>query len=330
VSPIDVAARPQVSVVVPLYNEEATVHELVERISAALAGRTERFEIILVDDGSTDRTPALLAAMEATNPAVRVRALSRNFGQSAALCCGIFESRGEVVVTMDGDLQNPPEEIPRLLEALGPGVDVVTACREVRHERVWRWLGSRLVHRIARALIGIDIQDFGGQFKAYRREVIDATRTAWAPGKPFFALAAWLGFRVVEIPVRHEPRRAGRSRYRLTSLVRLNVDLITSFTTVPLLLLAALSAGTGAAGTAGLAWCLWAGATSGLAAALSLLLLGLGGVFFAAAALGVYLARVYRTVAGGPTGWVLRRMDEPDNLGTSTHRERNPSSATSR
>jgi undecaprenyl-phosphate 4-deoxy-4-formamido-L-arabinose transferase len=297
---------PAVSVVVPLHNEEATLRELVERVSAVLAARGAGFEIVLVDDGSTDGTAAILADLAAANPAVRVFTFSRNFGQAAALCCGLFESRGRVVVTMDGDLQNPPEEIPRLLDALGPGVDLVTARRAVRHETAWRWAGSRLVHWIARLLVGADLEDFGGQFKAYRREVVEAARTAWAPGKPFFALAVWLGFRVVEIPVRHEARRAGRSRYRLGSLVRLNADLITSFTTAPLVLLGALGVLAGAGGVVGLAWCLWRG-TVGLGAALSLLLLGLAGVFFAAAALGVYLARVYRTVAGGPTGYVLRR-----------------------
>lgn len=306
----DASARPDVSVVAPLHNEAATLPELVERISATLGARGTTFEIVLVDDGSTDRTAELLASLAAVNPAVRALSLSRSFGQSAALCCGIFAARGRVVVTMDGDLQNPPEEIPRLLDALRPGVDLVTAHRSVRHEKTWRWLGSRFVHWIARALVGADIQDYGGQFKAYRREVVDATRTAWAPGKPFFALAVWLGFRVVEIPVRHDPRKVGESRYRLPSLVRLNVDIITSFTTVPLALLALLSAVTGAAGIAGVAWCLWTGATAGFAAMLSLLLLGLGGVFFAAAALGVYLARVYRTVSGGPTGYVLRQAAE--------------------
>jgi undecaprenyl-phosphate 4-deoxy-4-formamido-L-arabinose transferase len=307
------ALRPDVSVVVPLFNEEATVDELVARITRTLAARGMRFEIVLVNDGSADRTGERLAALAAAEPLVRVCTLSRNFGQAAALCCGIFEAHGAVVVTMDGDLQNPPEEIPRLLDALAPGVDVVTASRSVRHESAWRWLGSRAVHRIARLLVGIDIRDFGGQFKAYRREVVDATRTAWAPGKPFFALAAWLGFRVVEVPVRHEPRRTGRSRYHLLSLVRLNADLITSFTTLPLAALALLSVVTGTGGVAGVVWCLATGATTGFAAALSLLLIGLSGVFFAAAALGIYLARVYRTVAGAPTGYVVRegRSDEP-------------------
>ena len=298
--------RPAVSVVVPLFNEEGTIEELIARLRAVLVGRGERFEIVLVNDGSTDHTAERLAAAAATEPRVRIFTLSRNFGQAAALCCGIFAARGEVVVTMDGDLQNPPEEIPTLLDALTPGVDVVTASRTIRHETQWRWMGSRVVHWMARLLVGIDIDDFGGQFKAYRREVVEATRTAWAPGKPFFALAAWLGFRVREVPVRHEPRRSGGSRYGMLSLVRLNADLITSFTTLPLAALAALSVLAGTGGVLGVVVCLARGTTSGFGAALSLLLLGLGGVFFAAAALGIYLARVYRTVAGGPTGYVLR------------------------
>jgi undecaprenyl-phosphate 4-deoxy-4-formamido-L-arabinose transferase len=305
------APVPDVSVVAPLFNEAAVVGELVERITTTLAARGVSFEIVLVDDGSTDATPVRLAELARTNPAVRVRTLSRNFGQAAALCCGIFEARGRVVVTMDGDLQNPPEEIPRLLDALRPGVDLVTAKRASRYERPWRLFFSRFVHWTARALVGGDIEDFGGQFKAYRREVIDATRTAWAPGKPFFALAVWLGFRVVEVTVRHEPRKVGASRYRFPALVRLNLDLITSFTTVPLALLGLLSLVTGGAGVVGVVWVLACGATDGFGAQLSLLLLGLGGVFFAAAALGVYVARVYRTVAGAPTGYVLR-ADPPD------------------
>jgi undecaprenyl-phosphate 4-deoxy-4-formamido-L-arabinose transferase len=302
---------PDVSVVIPVHDEAATLRELVERVAAVFAAAGTSFEIVFVDDGSTDATPALLAELEDEvaheMAAVRVVTLVRNFGQAAALCCGIFEARGEVVVTMDGDLQNPPEEIPRLLDALAtPGVDVVTARRALRHGSIGRWLGSRMVHWIARVLVGVDIQDYGGQFKAYRRDVVDATRVAWAPGKPFFVLAAWLGFRVVEIDVRHEPRRVGQSRYDLASLVRVNVDLMTSFTTAPLLLLGVLAVASGTAGTVGLGWCWWTARPLGLAAGLSLLLLGAAAVFLAAAALGVYLARVYRTISGPPTGWVKR------------------------
>jgi undecaprenyl-phosphate 4-deoxy-4-formamido-L-arabinose transferase len=310
-----------VSVVAPLFNEAATVRNLVGRVGAVMRARGDDFEIVLVDDGSRDETPVVLAALAAEEPALRVVTLSRNFGQAAALCCGIFAARGRVVVTMDGDLQNPPEEIPRLLDALGPGVDLVTGRRSVRHETTWRWLGSRGVHWIARMLVGGHIEDYGGQFKAYRAEVIDATRSAWSPGKPFFALAAWLGFRVVEVDVRHEPRRVGRSRYNLLSLLRLNLDLITSFTTVPLALLGLLALVCGILGAAGLAWCLATGRTHGLAAGLALLLFGLGGVFLAAAAVGVYVARVYRTIAGSPTGWVVR-PPPPDAAAPATGERR--------
>lgn len=296
---------PDVSVVVPLFNESATVRALVERVHATLTGAGRTYELLLIDDGSTDDTPALLRTLAGAQPAVRVITFTRNFGQAAALACGIFSSRGAIVVTMDGDLQNPPEEIPVLLTAMRDGVEVVSARRAVRHEPFWRWLGSRFVHRIARALVPVAIEDFGGQFKAYRREVVDATRTAWAAGKPFFPLALWLGFRVAEVSVRHEPRAVGASRYRLMSLVRVNVDLITSFTTAPLALLAVVGLGAGAAGVLGITWCLLAARTHGFAAALSLTLFGVGGVFSAAAGLGLYLSRLYRTVSGGP-GWVVR------------------------
>jgi dolichol-phosphate mannosyltransferase len=136
--------------------------------------------------------------------------------------------------------------------------------------------------------------------------VIDATRTAWTPGKPFFALAVWLGFHVIEVPVRHDPRRAGDSRYRLTTLLRLNLDVITSFTTVPLALLAVMSGACGITGVIGVAWAVATDRPSRLVVDLSVLALGLSGVFFAAAALGLYLARVYRTVAGARLGYVLR------------------------
>jgi undecaprenyl-phosphate 4-deoxy-4-formamido-L-arabinose transferase len=305
----DSTPRPAVSVAVPLFNEEATIDELIDRVRSTLEKHGTSFEIVLVDDGSTDGTAERLARAAAADPRVRVRTLSRNFGQAAALCCGIFESSGDVVVTLDGDLQNPPEEIPRLLDALRPGVDVVTARRVARHENAWRLAGSRIVHWIARLLVGIDIEDFGGQFKAYRREVVEATRTAWAPGKPFFALAAWLGFRVLEVSVRHDPRRSGHSRYSLLALVRLNADLITSFTTLPLAALAVLAAVCAILGAAGAVWCLLVGGPFGFAAALSLLLLGLAGMFLATAALGVYLARVYRTVAGSATGYVVRHRE---------------------
>ena len=295
-----------VSVVVPLLNEERTVAELVTRICAVFDRRRERFELLLVDDGSRDATAARLREIEAEDPRVRVFEFTRNFGQAAALACGIFEARGRVVVTIDGDLQNPPEEIPKLLDAVEKGAFVVTARRAQRYERTWRWLGSRVVHGLARVLTGASIRDFGGQFKAYRREVVESLRPVWAPGKPIFPLALWLGYPVAEVDVAHAPRGAGGSRYTLGALVRINLDLVTSFTTVPLVLLGVVGVAGFALGALGLVLCLWLAPQNWLWPAICLALFAVGGVWVAAGTLGVYLARVYKNVSG-TAAFVMRR-----------------------
>ncbi len=307
--------EPAVSAVIPLCNEAATLVELSERLRATLVARQVPFEIVYVDDGSTDGTGPLLRRLEAEDARIRVFELTRNFGQAAALACGMFAARGDVVVTLDGDLQNPPEEIPRLLDALDKGADVATGARGRRYEGRARWLGSRVIHRLARRLTGVDIQDYGGQFKAYRRHVVERVRQLWAPGKPIFPLALWLGFPVVEVTVRHDPRRSGRSRYHLRSLLRINVDLVTSFSTLPLALLGVTGAGLFAAGFAGLVLCLGLRPAGWLPGAAALVTIAVGAIFLAAGVLGQYLGRVYRQVAGEAPAWVVRsgparNMDE--------------------
>ncbi len=304
-------AVPEVSVVVPLLDEEASVDELLARTSAVLEERGVSFELVLVDDGSRDATAAKLRAAEATDPRLRVFELLRNFGQNAALACGIFEARGDVVVTIDADLQNPPEEIPRLLDAIDGGADVATGLRTQRYEGLVRWLGSRAMHWLARRLTGARIRDFGGQFKAYRRPVVEEVRRIWAPGKPLFPLALWLGFPVAEVPVRHEPRRSGDSRYNLRSLLRINVDLITSFSTLPLAAIGAVGALCLGAGLVGIAICLWIPAST-FAQAASLTLLGVGALLLATGVLGQYLGRIYQQVAGRSPAFVVRRGPTSD------------------
>jgi undecaprenyl-phosphate 4-deoxy-4-formamido-L-arabinose transferase len=304
---------PDVSVVVPLLDEERTLSALVARTCAALEPRGARFELVLVDDGSRDGTAARLREIEAENPRVRAIELTRNFGQAAALACGLFAARGRVVVTIDGDLQNPPEEIPKLLDAVDKGAYVVSARRVQRYEPGWRWLGSRVVHGLARLLTGAQIRDFGGQFKAYRREVVESLRPIWSPGKPIFPLALWLGHPVAEVDAAHEPRAAGGSRYTLAALVRINLDLVTSFTTLPLVLLGAAGAAALALGAAGVLASWRLAPTGWLVPAASLALFAVGGVWCAAGVLGLYLARVYRHVSG-TAAWVVRRgplRDEP-------------------
>lgn len=298
---------PRVSVVVPLLDEAATVDELVERIGATLRAAQRSYELILVDDGSSDGTARRLREHESEDPRLHVYEFSRNFGQAAAIACGLFAARGDVVVTLDGDLQNPPEEIPKLLDALEKGADVATARRHRRYERSWRWLGSRVIHRMARHLTGVALDDVGGQFKAYRRPVVEAIRGAWAPGKPVFPLALWLGFPVAEVSVDHEPRRVGRSRYTLRSLLRINVDLITSFSTLPLALIGLAGGIAFGLGALGLLACLWLEPEGWLPGAASLTLLGSGALLLASGVLGQYLGRIYRIVAGDDRGFVVRR-----------------------
>lgn len=301
-----------VSVVVPLLNEEATLEELVTRLKAVLSARGGRHEIVLVDDGSQDRTREILRRLETGDPAVRVFELTRNFGQAAAVVCGLFAARGRMVVTLDGDLQNPPEEIPKLLDALEKGADIATAKRSQRYEGFGRWLGSRAIHWMAKRLTAAPIEDFGGQFKAYRRAALEATRQAWAPGKPFFPLALWLGFPVVEVPVRHEPRRVGSSRYSLRSLVHINLDLITAFTTFPLSLLGLAGTVLSGLGVVGIVGCLAIPEVGWFPAAISLTLFAVGALFAATGVLGQYLGRVYRQVAGGGPAFVVRRGPKRD------------------
>lgn len=298
---------PAISVVVAVYDDVHTVKELADRTSAALAARGETFELIFVDDGSRDGTVALLRAIEAQDARVRVFELTRNFGQAAALACGLFAAIGAVTVTLDGDLQNPPEEIPRLLDAIEAGAAVATARRGSRYEGLLRWLGSRAIHWLACRLTGVEIEDYGGNFKAYRRDALETTRHAWAPGKPFFPLALWLGHSVTEVTVRHEPRRFGTSKYSLLKLLRINFDLITAFTTLPLALMGAAGALCTVAGVAMLIlWAILDGAGWVIpAAALTLVLTG--AVFFAGGMLGLYLGRVYRLVAGAEPAYVVRQ-----------------------
>jgi undecaprenyl-phosphate 4-deoxy-4-formamido-L-arabinose transferase len=295
-----------VSIVVPLLDEERNVDELVQRTRAALEARRACFELILVDDGSRDGTAQRLREIEAEDERVRVFEFTRNYGQNAAIACGLFTARGRVVVTLDGDLQNPPEEIPKLLDAIAKGAWVATARRTQRYERSWRYLGSRVVHAVARLLTGAPIRDFGGQFKAYRAEVVEALRSVWAPGKPIFPLALWLGYPVAEVDVTHAPRTRGGSRYTLGALVRINLDLVISFTTLPLVLLGALGLVGVVLGALGLAVCALLEPAGWLAPATALAVFVLGGVWCAAGVLGLYLARVYKQVAG-PMPFALRR-----------------------
>jgi len=217
--------RPTLSVVIPLFNEARSLDPLHQRLTRTLEELGRPYEIIFVDDGSRDESADVLRALRARDAAVRMIRFNRNYGQHAAVFAGMERARGEIVVTLDADLQNPPEEIPRLLAALVNGVDVVGGRRVSRRDPWARRTASWLVNRATSAAVGVRLRDYGCMLRVYRRSVID--RILAFPGVPRYipVLAAAFASSMTEIPVGHSPREHGRSRYGLVRLARLAFDL---------------------------------------------------------------------------------------------------------
>jgi len=220
-------ARPETSVVCPLFDEEENVRPLVDAVRDALDGAT-RWELILVDDGSGDRT-ADLAREEEKDPRVRLLRLARNYGQATATQAGFDAARGEVIVTMDGDLQNDPLDILRLVDKLAEGYDLVVGFREERRDDfLTRTLPSRVANIVIRGLTGVPIRDNGCSLKAYRRDLVERLGLYSDMHRFIPALAVGAtGARIAQIPVRHHARRFGRSKYGLSRVWKVLADLMT-------------------------------------------------------------------------------------------------------
>ncbi len=233
----DPQESPALSVVVPLYNESATLRTLQQRLSAMLRSLGSSYEVIYVDDGSTDGTTDILREMQLNNSNVKVIVFNRNYGQHAAVMAGFEKSRGTSIVTMDGDLQNPPEEIPKLLKKLEEGHDVVGGWREAREDSLIRRFFSVVVSRITSLMVGVKMKDYGCMLRVYRREVVEQVCKSQEAAAFIPALANCFASSVAEISVAHSPRKSGRSRYSLFRLLRLNFDLLTGFSLLPIQLI---------------------------------------------------------------------------------------------
>jgi len=216
-------AQPRLSIVVPVYNEEANVDELYQRIVSAVA---DPAEFIFVDDGSRDGTHARLCEIAADDPRVRVIRFRRNFGQTAALSAGIDHARGEIIVPMDGDLQNDPRDIPRLLAKLDEGYDVVSGWRIHRKDSLGKRLPSVLANRLISWISGVRLHDYGCSLKAYRRDVLEDVRLYGEMHRFVPIYASWQGARVTELPVDHHPRTRGRSNYGIERTLKVVLDLV--------------------------------------------------------------------------------------------------------
>jgi len=227
--------NPMISVVIPVYNEEEGLPFLFERLYPTLDALGRSYEVVFVDDGSSDRSVAQLREQFQRRPDVtRVVVLARNAGQHMAILAAFEQTRGTYVITLDADLQNPPEEIARLIAAMDAGADYVGTIRMSRHDRLWRKAASRLMNRIREGTTSIRITDQGCMLRGYHRSVIDALNRCHEVSTYVPALAYTFARRPVEIEVSHAQRRVGQSKYSLFRLIRLNFDLMTGFSVAPL------------------------------------------------------------------------------------------------
>lgn len=223
------------SIIVPIYNESENLGELCRRTLAAAETMDRPFELILVDDGSRDDSWCLMESVQRANPGVvRLVGFNRNYGQHMAVLAGFERVRGRVVVTLDADLQNPPEEIPNLVRKIEEGFDVVAGWREARQDTFLRTWPSWLVNRVASVVVGVKQHDYGCMLRAYTREIVDQINQCGEASTYIPALANTFARRTAEIRVKHAGRSAGRSKYNLLRLLRLNFDLVTGYSLLPL------------------------------------------------------------------------------------------------
>jgi undecaprenyl-phosphate 4-deoxy-4-formamido-L-arabinose transferase len=303
---------PSISLVVTLYNEVDSLGELYRRTVETLDGGSRSYELIFVDDGSTDGTFAALERLHADDPHVRAVRFKRNFGQHPAMHAGLARARGEIVVTMDGDLQNAPEDIPRLLDAVEAGNDVASGRREARHDSWGRTLPSRMINGMLRRFTGVSISDFGCAFNAYRRSAVEPMLGSIGKQKFTKALVLSGGASVVEVDVAHAPR-VGPSRYSPLRLTRLALHVLAGFWPQPIqwigvALGAVCSLLAIALGAYGIVY--WVGESNfpgplfgGVAV---LFVLGIQG--FILALVGEYLGRIQRDVEGRPLYTIDREL----------------------
>ena len=228
------AEKISVSIVIPVYNEEEVLPRLFEELWKTLSCLGRSFEVIFVNDGSRDASLALLLAFCREHREVRVIDLVANFGQHMAIMAGFDYAHGEKIITLDADLQNPPDEIPRLLKEMDEGHDVVGTYRVGRRDPLFRRLASKCVNRITNRIAKLRIQDYGCMLRGYDRRIIDIINESRESTTFIPALAQKFAVNPAEIPVAHRERELGRSKYGLFQLIRLNFDLMTSFSLVPL------------------------------------------------------------------------------------------------
>jgi len=305
-----------ISVVVPVYNEEENLREFIRRTMGVLDKISNPSELILVDDGSRDASSGIISeAAERNQGRITGVFFNRNYGQHTAVRAGFAESRGDIVVTLDADLQNPPEEIPRLIKKAGEGYDVVGTVRVGRQDTVFRRLFSWIINQVTAKATGVSMHDYGCMLRAYSRPVINAIllcpeRSTFIP-----VLANTFANRTVEIDVEHAERPAGDSKYGILKLINLQFDLLTSMTTFPLRLLSFIGAIISCVGIGfgllililrifeGPEW-----AAQGVFTLFAVLFIFIGAQFVGMGLIGEYIGRIYTETRSRPRYFVRTRV----------------------
>ncbi len=304
-------ATPYVSIVIPVYNEEPNLQKLMARLYPVMTSLGRPFEIIFTDDGSRDRSLQILREMSHGYPEVKVIEFNGNFGQHMAIMAAFEKSVGEIVVTLDADLQNPPEEIPKLVAEMEKGHDVVGSVRQKRQDTFFRRAASRVVNITTNKMTGMQMSDYGCMLRAYNRTVIDNLNRCQEMTTFIPALAQTFASNPSEVPVSHAERAEGESKYSLYRLIRLNFDLMTGFSVVPLQLFALLGILTSVASVLFALFLLVrrfliGSEVEGVFTLFAILFFFVGIVIFGIGLVGEYVGRIYQEVRRRPR-YVVRR-----------------------
>ena len=304
------------SVVAPVYNEEATIEEFYARVCAALDGL--RFEIVLVDDGSTDASDAELHKLASTDPRVRVVQLSRNFGHQTALTAGLDHARGDAVVMLDADLQDPPELIPRMLDHWRAGCDVVYAVREQREgESRFKLATARWFYSLFDRLAQVELQHNSGDFRLLDRRALDALLSMRERNRFLRGMTVWVGYRQAAVPYSRDRRFAGKTKYTIPKMLRFSLDAISSFSHRPLQLATLLGFLISTLAFIAIPIVIVLrilGSYLPGFSSLTIAVLLLGGIqLIAIGIIGEYVGRIYDEVKGRPLYLVSSRVNIPDD-----------------
>jgi undecaprenyl-phosphate 4-deoxy-4-formamido-L-arabinose transferase len=309
-----------ISVVIPVYNEEANLPHLLERLRPVMGNMGKSYEIIFVDDGSRDNTLSILKSF-LIYPEVKVVELTRNYGQHAAIFSGFSVVGGDIVITLDADLQNPPEEIPNLVKVMEEGdYDVVGTIRKERQDSLLRTFPSRIINVITRKITKVNMSDWGCMLRAYRRDVVERMVNCHEHSTFIPALATYFAKKVTEIEVIHEARHGGESHYSLRKLINLQFDLVSSFSDFPLKFIMYAGIGMAFLGISlgvvlGIARIIYGAswAAEGVFTLFSILFAFVGFQFFALGVMGEYIGRIYREVRKRPEYTIERIYPVDEN-----------------